>query len=424
MKKPLTIALIAPDCNRRDGQARYVAELAEHFAGFGHEVHVFSVGFDQTDPQRVRHHPIRAPRRATRLRFFAFLPGSWWAVDRTRFDIVHALGASHPSPDVITAQFCQAGWDEVLRREAPRELSGGVLEGSLRRAIAAVEKRVFTHPRVRRLVVVARRVARDVERFYGRSTGVEVLPQGVDLDRFRPRRGAEREAIRTTLGLPGGRFVALFLGEFERKNLRTAILAVSQVPDSRVMLLAVGGSDPSPYRALSAELGVSDRVRFAPRTAEPEAVMAAADAFVFPTLYDPFGTVTLEAAACATPVITSDRPGFAEWLEHGRSGFVVADPLDASQLADHISTLAADPDLGVRVGRAGRRLAESFSWDSVARRTESLYRRILDERAATQSTGRGGSSPPHRAPPAARRSRQTRSRPRTRLYRLANGRIA
>jgi UDP-glucose:(heptosyl)LPS alpha-1,3-glucosyltransferase len=370
----MRIALVAPDCNRKDGQARYVAELGEGLGRLGHEVQVFSVGFADTDPALVRHRKVASPARAARLRFFTFLAAASLALHRERFDLVHGLGASCWPMDVLTAQFCQAAWDEVLRREAPAGLAGSALDGFLRRAIAAVERRVFASPRVRRLVVVAKRVQADVARHYGREGGVVVLPQGVDLRRFHPSLRAEAAEVRARYQVADGAFLVAFLGEFERKNLGTVIDALALSRDQRIVLVAAGGSDPAPYRERARARGIEARVRLVPRTAEPERLMAAADAFAFPTLYDPFGTVTLEAAACGTAVLTSTRPGFAEWIEHGRSGFTFDDPFDAAAMAACLDDLSRAPERAVAVGRAGRALAEGFSWSSVVARTEALYR--------------------------------------------------
>jgi len=376
------IALVAPDCNKRDGQARYVAEIAEHLVRSGHDALVASVGYDGVDEPAVCHLPIRSPARATRRRFFAMLRAAPRALARQRVDLVHALGASHPRPDVITAQFCQAAWDEVARTEMPPELRGGLGEWLLRKTVAAVERRVFARPR--RLIVVAERVARDVERFYGRKDGVVVLPQGVDLDDFHPRRAADRGDVRSKYGVSDGAFMALFLGEFERKNLRTVIAALARMSEP-IVLLAVGGSDPAPYRRLAAELGVGERCVIAGRTERPASVMAAADALVFPTLYDPYGTVTLEAAACGTPVITSTRPGFAEAMTDGEHGLLLDDPLDAAALAVHLDRLAIDRDHARRMGAAARKLAEGFSWARVADETIAIYRELLDEKLEAQT---------------------------------------
>ena len=372
----MRIAVVAPDCDKRDGQARYVSELAENLGRRGHRVSVLSVGFADTDAALVRHVPVAAPRRMTRLRFFVLLAQASRLLRRwrDRFDIVHALGASCLRPDVMTFEFCLAAWDEVVRNE-PELGPERPLERILRAAMLRVERRVVRRRSVRAAFGVSERVIADVRRLYGRADELFVTPNGVDADRFHPRLRAEAAAVRAEYGVPGDRFLALFLGEYRRKNLAAVLRALARTT-AAVELLAVGGPDPAPYRQLAAELGVADRVRFAGRTDRPERVLAAADGFVFPTLYEPFGLVALEAAACATPVVTSARCGFAEWLTDGDDGLVVDDPHDAAGIAARLDRLAAAPEHAARLGTAGRALAETFRWEDIARRTEEVYGRL------------------------------------------------
>ena len=85
----------------------------------------------------------------------------------------------------------------------------------------------------------------------------------------------------------------------------------------------------------------------------------------------------IEAAAAGRPIIAADGPGLREIVRHGETGLLVP-PGDAEALADAIEQLAGDADLRLRMGAAGRKLAEAeFGADLVIGETLALYREIL-----------------------------------------------
>ena len=118
------------------------------------------------------------------------------------------------------------------------------------------------------------------------------------------------------------------------------------------------------------------------------ALYSAADMFVCPSVYEPFGIINLEAMACETPVVATAVGGIPEVVVHEETGLLVPfesgegiGPLDADaferELAAGIDRLAGDPELAKRFGAAGRQRAEDqFSWESVARKTLALYRKV------------------------------------------------
>ena len=107
----------------------------------------------------------------------------------------------------------------------------------------------------------------------------------------------------------------------------------------------------------------------------------AADALVFPTLYEPFGNVALEAFACGLPVITSTHSGAAELIQEGENGFT-CDPLDPRQLAEAMQKLLS-PALRQRAAKVARATAEQFSLERMSLDLMSLYNRLLSANSST-----------------------------------------
>jgi UDP-glucose:(heptosyl)LPS alpha-1,3-glucosyltransferase len=122
---------------------------------------------------------------------------------------------------------------------------------------------------------------------------------------------------------------------------------------------------------------VADRVIFHPHSRRVETFFAAADAFVFPTLYDSFGLVICEAMASGLPVVTSRAAGAAELITDGEDGLLTDQPWDADAIAAHLARLRDDPGLRERLSVAGRARIEPFTWDRTAEQTLAVYRRAM-----------------------------------------------
>ena len=184
------------------------------------------------------------------------------------------------------------------------------------REILELECALFTGG-ARRIIANSQMVKDEIiARFGTPAEHVHVIHNGVPAAIVEAR---TRESVREELGISAGEFVAIFVGSgWERKGLRHAIAAVNalKIPAT---LLVVGRGD---FRGLPA----SRRVNFLGPLARSRlgAVLAAADVFVLPTLYDPFSNACIEALAAGLPVITTTANGFSEIIEAGVEGEAVA----------------------------------------------------------------------------------------------------
>ncbi len=122
------------------------------------------------------------------------------------------------------------------------------------------------------------------------------------------------------------------------------------------------------------KLGVAGRVRFVGGVSDVRPFLAAADAFVLPTLYDPFPNAALEAMAAGLPVVTSTKCGAAEVVREGESGFV-RDALDVEGLAGCLDRL--DPGTARRMGEAAREAVAPLTPEAMGREYLALYERLL-----------------------------------------------
>lgn len=169
-----------------------------------------------------------------------------------------------------------------------------------------------------------------------------------------------------------GRLRLVHVGRAVRtKGLRDAVRAMARLPSDVDAELDVAGfgEELEPCRALAAELGVADRIRFHGRLprAEVEALYEQADAFLFPSFREPSGSVVFEALRQGLPVITVDRGGPGEVVDETCGLRVPAEDPDqlAQDLARAITRLARDPALHCRLARGARdRMTKIGLWDA------------------------------------------------------------
>jgi glycosyltransferase involved in cell wall biosynthesis len=237
----------------------------------------------------------------------------------------------------------------------------------------------LTARRARRFITVSESTRHDLVKWLGvDSERVDVVYNGVD-GRFRREDRSVVEAFRRAHGLPD-RFV-LYLGTLEpRKNVATLLqaYAIARRRGVTELLFVAGGRGWGDLRLsqLADELEITHWIRwvgFVPMDEQP-LWYNAATLFAYPSLYEGFGLPALEAMACGTPVIASNRSSLPEVV--GDAG-LLADPTDATAWADALVSLLADGGRQADLSTLGQRRAADFTWNAAARATMSTYRKAV-----------------------------------------------
>lgn len=352
----MRVALVAHHARATGGQDRYALELARHLAG-PCDVSLVVLDADTGLPPTVS--VLRVGTRGLPLLLTAplFRRAARAAVARGRFDIVHAIGGALPGAHVVTAQFCHAAWREVAGPQTP-------YQRLVTRQSAADDRAAYRHPALRAVIAVSQRTADEIAAHYGPlRCPITVIPNGVDPAVFAPS-GPPRP--------PRAEPVVLFVGAFARKGLDTAIEALALMRTWAV-LRAVGGGPTKAFARLAERRGVRERVRFEAPTRDIAAAFRSADAFVFPSRYDPFGMVVAEALACGVPVVTSRVAGASELVRDGVNGVVVAEATDAAGFAAGLDTVLRDR---ARMSAAAPAAVAGLDWGAIAERTLAVYRTL------------------------------------------------
>lgn len=178
-------------------------------------------------------------------------------------------------------------------------------------------------------------------------------------------------------------FMVLFAGRLDpEKNIPLLLNALRRMLDAgrdAGLWIAGAGMQRRRLEALCDSLGIRSKVHFIGfvKHAQLARYYAACDTFVLPSLVETQGLVAMEAMHFGRPVIvTRAIVSATELVAEGQSGFIV-DPSDPAELADRLLTLAADPVLRERLGRAGSARARAFAPGAVIQATDDAYRAVL-----------------------------------------------
>ena len=369
-----TVALVAHGIHDHGGMERAFFELVKGASDRFRFV-VVSAELAPELRELVVWHRTTVPMRPIPLKTVAFAFTAAAKLARTRVDLVHTLGAIVPNhADVATVQFCSTGFVRKTRSLAPSGPPLRRLNTSFARLLGlTLERWCYRPARLRALAPVSNGIARELERSFN-AVPRSLTPNGVDVTRFAPS-PASRAAVRQELGA-GDELVALFVGgDWNRKGLGIAIDALRAVP--HMQLWVVGEGDVARFTARAEAAGAAGRVRFLGRRTDTERFFAAADVFVFPTLYEAAPLVAYEAAASALPIVATAVNGLDELLE----GCGLAVERSAESVGAALARLAADPELRRSLGSAGRERASTFTWQSSVETVVALYNRLLEPAA-------------------------------------------
>ncbi len=217
---------------------------------------------------------------------------------------------------------------------------------------------------------------------------IDVVPNGVDTARFDALEGEDLSGFRSRFALPHERIV-FFVGRMQHEKganliVEAAPYVLSAMPEAKFVLAGTGALVDA-LRRRANDLGVAHKVLVTGFVSDEDRdrLFKVADAAVFPSLYEPFGIVALEAMAAKCPVIVSEVGGLKEVVEHAETGITVHSDNVDSLTWGIVHTLSRPDWAAARATKAYRVVREEFNWDRIAQRTVEIYERVVRERAAS-----------------------------------------
>ena len=244
------------------------------------------------------------------------------------------------------------------------------------------------------VIAVSKEAKMDVQRLFDiPGEQIPIIYNGVDTDEYYPvlQDGALRE-----YGIDPDVPYILFVGRIARqKGIVHLVNAIQYMTGGFQVVLCAGAPD-TPEIASEMQAAVAEArgqragviwIQEMVSKATAIQLYSHAEIFCCPSIYEPFGIINLEAMACETPVVASAVGGIKEVVVEGETGLLVAveqlnespyEPVNpdkfARDLAGKINLLMSNPELRIRMGKAGRRRAERlFSLKAIASQTRDLY---------------------------------------------------
>ena len=381
----MRLGIVTATIGANDGQGRVNREIAAECLRQGHEVVLFAERVDGTMASETAITPVFAappgwlPTRLLRDQAFAWRTRRHILDARNRCDVLLANGfVTWGRSDVNAVHFvhdswARSSWHPWRQRRDARSLYAWAYS----RLNMRLERHAFR--RARHVVAVSDLVREELLRVGVPAASITVITNGVDADEFRPG-----PPERARFGLPEGARIALFAGDLKssRKNLDTVLRAQAAVPG--LHLAVAGRAEDTPYPAMAQQLGIADRVHFLGFQRDMPALMRSVDLLLFPSRYEPFGLVLLEALATGLPVVTARSAGASQILTP-EVGVVLQDSDDHAKLAQAVTGLLDDDTRRSAMSVQARELARTHSWEGMARRYVDLLQDAARERRAAHA---------------------------------------
>jgi len=334
-----------------------------------HSFAVFAVDFTNPCPERVRWIRVPTPRRPLALLFIAYhvlAPPSFWAFRRRsgqRFDHVLTVEDIVGFGDIVYTQFCHRSYLKHQWRYT--KITG--LRGAMRwldhRLRALLEPRALR--RAKWIVAPSHGLARELVKEYPFTQGkIQIISNPVDTERLVAPREFDRYGFRQRLNCNTEDIVLVFvaLGHFERKGLPYVLEALAYMRERKLKLVVVGGEADliAAYGSRVADMHLQEHVTFVGMQSDVRPYLWAADAFIFPSLYETFSLATFQAAAAGLVPISSCFSGVDEFLRDGENGILIEPTADGVAYGIR-RYLALPPEIRSAMGEQARQDVQAYS---------------------------------------------------------------
>ena len=215
---------------------------------------------------------------------------------------------------------------------------------------------------------------------------IDVVPNGVETSRFDRLEGQDFSRFRNMYALPFEQILFSVGRVVFEKGLHVLIKAMPLIlagqPSAKVVV-AGKGPELESLRSLAWSLGVGEKVLLTGFISDEDRdrLFKISDCAVFPSLYEPFGIVALEAMAARCPVVVSEFGGLQEVVQHAETGITVYTDYPDSLAWVILHTLQHPEWAASRVTNAYKVVWEEYNWERIARMKPETYGRIISEAA-------------------------------------------
>ncbi len=327
---------------------------------------VFADKFENPAPERIKWIRVPLPEKPVFLRFMAF---NWLAPQYYRNyvrvegepQLIIGTEGEFTNCDICYAHFCHKAYLKRFPNKA--SLLRRFARSINRRFNASQEVKAYTHAEI--IVVPSKGLANELTQVYGSllEKKIKRIPNPVDVEHFTRPKTFDSQLMRTKLGLSSDDIVLVFaaLGDFDRKGLKPLLEALAVLKNPQAKLLVVGGtqSEIKEYAAIRDRLELSKNVVFLGFQSDVRPYLWLSDLFVFPSNYEVFPLVTLQAAVASLPIIATKVYGVEEFLQNGVNGWLIE--RDAKCIAETLKVALTDRERLLQMGVAAHNTASEYN---------------------------------------------------------------
>jgi len=370
-----------------NGVVRSVASFREILMKQGHNVFVFAQSdgnYEDTEPFIFRYPSLPLPLPGDIAAAIPVSPFVEQLLPALKLDVIHThhpilLGqtAARKAAELnlpLVFTFHTQYWEYTHYVPFPQETIQEFLKNAVHRWL-----REFVQ-KCQHIIIPSESIREILVREYGLEELYTVIPTGIDLE---PYRCADWQSLRKEKGWQD-ETVLISVGRLApEKNWDTLLQAFARVssqhPDARLVLIGDGPAKGS-LQTLASELGIAEHVTFtgALPFEEVPCHLKAADLFVFASVTETQGLVTIEAMAAGLPVVAVEASGTRDIVEHGKQGLLVEN--DAEALAKGIEKLLDNPQRKKRFSNSALKKARTFDIDELGKQMVSVYEQAIEDK--------------------------------------------
>ena len=374
----MKIAIIRQKFVLYGGAEQFADGFIHQLAESGHEVHIFSNSWIPSHHSNINHHFVGTLGLNAFFRTLSFSIKVSKKIREQHFDIIQSHEKTWLQDIYRAGDGCHIKWLYQREKQISSIKKFFLFINPFHRLILKLEKNIFESGQCKKIIAISQMVKEDIlENYRCPPEKISVVYNGVDLHRFHPNnKNIYRKSIRKQLGIPEDSILILFVGSgFERKGLQFLLQSTEYLAKENWRLLLMGKGN---FEKFMRYAPANKRNQIIAKEPDPEIekFYAAADLFILPSIYEPFGNANLEALATGLPVITTKYCGAANIIDSKKNGLVVGDPYNPEEIAEKINYLF---DFSARegMGKKARELAEQFPLERNNREMLEIYKSII-----------------------------------------------
>ncbi len=358
--------------NNGGGAEKYAYIICNALAKRGHSITVFAEKF-QNDNNSLKWEKVKRAKLPSLCRTYSFHKMVQKQINHNEFDITYALSRTYPADVFRVAEQLHAVWVKIgystFSKINPRH-----------KKIAKLEQNIMLPKNIKAIVTNSDMIKEEISNIYQYPKNkIFPIKNGVNPETF--AQVADKISLKKKLGLDINKKIILFSSNnFKIKGLKSAIYAISKLDNkikNNISFVITGDDSPEPFAQLAKSLKLNNLI-FTGRVDNMNEYYACSDLLLYPSLYEPFANVCLEAASAALPIITTTKNGARELIIHKVNGYLIDSADDICDICKYLTNFFTLSDYEVEQFKNSiLKQSLSYRWEKHIDELENLLKKLM-----------------------------------------------